>query len=42
MRYAGVALAFNLAAVVPALAAAPVPERECYSAAQTRERDRPP
>jgi uncharacterized membrane protein YkoI len=38
MRYAGVALALNLAAVAPALAAASAPERECYSAAQTRER----
>jgi uncharacterized membrane protein YkoI len=38
MRYAGLALALNLAAAAPALAAQPAPERECYSAAQTRER----
>jgi uncharacterized membrane protein YkoI len=37
MRYAGLVVALNLAASVPA-AAEPVPERECYSAAQTRER----
>ncbi len=38
MRYAGLALAFGLAAAAPALAAAPLPEHECYSAAQSRER----
>jgi hypothetical protein len=38
MRYAGLVVALNLAAAVPAAAATPVPERECYSAALTRER----
>jgi uncharacterized membrane protein YkoI len=38
MRYAGLVLALYVAAPAPALAAQPTPERECYSAAQTRER----
>jgi uncharacterized membrane protein YkoI len=38
MRYAGLVLVLNLAAAAPAVAAEPAPERECYSAAQTRER----
>ncbi|HKH81322.1 MAG TPA: hypothetical protein VKA03_06900 [Methylovirgula sp.] len=38
MRYAGLVFALNLLATLPAAAAEPVPERECYSAAQTRER----
>ncbi len=37
MRYAGLVLALSLAAAVPA-AVGPAQERECYSAAQTRER----
>lgn len=38
MRYAGLVFALNLLAAAPATAAALVPERECYSAAQSRER----
>jgi uncharacterized membrane protein YkoI len=38
MRYAGLVVALNLAAAIPAAAAAPAQDRECYSAAQTRER----
>jgi uncharacterized membrane protein YkoI len=38
MRYAGLVFALNLLAALPAAAAEPAPERECYSAAQTRER----
>lgn len=38
MRYAGLVIALYLLAAAPAIAAEQMPERECFSAAQTREK----